>query len=795
MHLEAGNIALNSNIVLNNGNFTATTPGQLTQADNAGVYTGSGSLNINGAGGVQMQQIVGGGEVRLTSTGGRVIVNTPIISLDNVGAVGNVALLAANGAAGVTLNGALAGPGGINVTSSAGNITTGVPRLESTGPVSLNAGGRLDVGTGGIKVTTAANVDLTGTQAVRAIGPVATDGAIITITSEGDVTMNQLASRLSANAPSGAVDIKSKGGNVVLAGELGGPNTGYTNFDVGYQRSLRPDVGRLTISAGKSVETNGLNIDGNDSESAAGNGLQIIAGGRLIVNNQIAVNKGDILLESTGTADTDGVYIGNNVYSRGYDLVTTGSRPTDGATRYINAGKTAYAITIRAAKNIALFDNTNERADFTTETFVARPICADNPVFGCVVVPPPAYAYSLAKIIVSNNAANYSSNELNSLIQPNNFQPFAKLTLVGSLTGIKQPAQTPLRVTDANITLAPMAATPNITNLPGRSPVASEGIMLKLLAYRSSVDVPTYAVSDERCDPYCSFFPNKLEPNIEFRFDNVGALSSPGKVDAVDVSRLRYLGPSPSLPPEVGTDISAITSPPYRIVSDGTLPNQKAPSAIYKSLVDIPVETYVRTPDGYLAKNYDGSLIPDGMVERISGTRLILYDGIVSRSRGRIRSDEGIPVGNTTGNFNAANNTTSSFSQIGGFGTVSAPAIPSQPPPPPPPLAPITPPVSGPSNNVSEQPPLENQFVTTVERETQTSEWIAVDKIAVGMRPAADADLGRSSSLGGSARNVFATRYRIARTTDATLCVPDDIESAPATSASGTVGNDEKRCR
>ena len=90
---------------------------------------------------------------------------------------------------------------------------------------------------------------------------------------------------------------------------------------------------------------------------------------------------------------------------------------------------------------------------------------------------------------------------------------------------------------------------------------------------------------------------------------------------------------------------------------------------------------------------------------------------------------------------------------------------------------------------------MESLTVTTVEREAQTNQSIPVDDIAVGMRPAADADLGRGSSLGGSARNVFATRYRIARTTDATLCVPEDIEPTLGFTASGTVGNDEKRCR
>ena len=785
LHLEAGNIALNANIVLNNGNFTATTPGQLTQADNAGVYTGSASLDINGAGGVQMQRIVSGGNVRLTSTGGRVIVNTPIVSLDNSGAVGNVALLAVNGAAGVTLNGALAGPGGINVTSSAGDITTGAARLESTGLVSLNAGGRLNVGTGGIKVTTAANVDLTGAQDVTATGPVATDGGTITIMSERDVTMNQLASRLSANAPSGAVDIKSKDGNVVLAGELGGPNTGYTNFDAGYQRSLRPDVGKLTVNAGKSVETNGLNLDGNDAFNAKDligndvNGLEIKAGMRIIVNKQVAVNKGDILLQSTGSADTDGIYLGNNVYSRGHDFLSTGSRSTNPAERYINTGKTAYAVAVRAAKNLVLFDNADERVDYNTLSLAQT---------GGAAGKPPVYAYSLAKIIVSNNAANYSGNEANSLVQTNNMKAHPKLVLEGFLSGAQQLPQMPLRIDSKNIVLTELSTTPNNTQRPGRSSVDGQGIALKLLAYRSLNDKQT-ELESQRCNPSPCLV--TARGNTYAFYNEWIGFKSLGTVESVDVSKLFYRGLNSSIQSVTKIDEDSLALYPSYNPDPATAQSSidtQVPNSISRSFVE--TETYIRT------SNLDGSRIfisPDGLSlsERsdpleLQGSRFIFYDGVIQRDRGGGAADTRIPVGNTTGDFTAANNTSSNFAQIGGFGNVSGPTPP--PPPPPPGEITILPPPPPP-------PPVESLTVTTVEREAQTNQSIPVDDIAVGMRPAADADLGRGSSLGGSARNVFATRYRIARTTDATLCVPEDIEPTLGFTASGTVGNDEKRCR
>jgi hypothetical protein len=52
--------------------------------------------------------------------------------------------------------------------------------------------------------------------------------------------------------------------------------------------------------------------------------------------------------------------------------------------------------------------------------------------------------------------------------------------------------------------------------------------------------------------------------------------------------------------------------------------------------------------------------------------------------------------------------------------------------------------------------------------------------IALGRRPAAEADLGRASAGAGAAPNVFRKRYRIAQNRDATLCAPGDVASAEA---------------
>ena len=61
-----------------------------------------------------------------------------------------------------------------------------------------------------------------------------------------------------------------------------------------------------------SVELNGLNLDGNANPTDTTPGLSVTAGRRIISNNEIAVNKGDIELTGGNTQATDGVYLGNS---------------------------------------------------------------------------------------------------------------------------------------------------------------------------------------------------------------------------------------------------------------------------------------------------------------------------------------------------------------------------------------------------------------------------------------------------------------------------------------------------
>ena len=69
------------------------------------------------------------------------------------------------------------------------------------------------------------------------------------------------------------------------------------------------------------MELNGVNADGNANPTDATPGLSVTAGRRIVSNAEIAVNKGDIELNGGNIQATDGVYLGNSVYSRGWDSV------------------------------------------------------------------------------------------------------------------------------------------------------------------------------------------------------------------------------------------------------------------------------------------------------------------------------------------------------------------------------------------------------------------------------------------------------------------------------------------
>lgn len=377
----------------------------------------AGDVWVEGRDGVALNVLTTPGGVLLRSAAGGVSVASGIsgtspapgtsTSLESAAASGSVRVESAGA---VSLAGAKAGAGGIDVggatagsraaafTLSGGSLlSAGNVKVATTGPIAIgslvsSAGGvSLDASTGGMSidapvVTTGAGQPITlvagGNVALNAplksangaIGvtsnagsvtaKVATPGADPT---DGDAIIDAGDSATASNVTvrgrdgvtlggvrgHGSVTLASTAGDVRLLSPLGGKNTGYTNYDLGYQQALRPDVGVLTIDAGRSVELNGLNLDGIANPADVNSvGLHVQAGKIILSNATIAVNKGGIELLGGDADATDGVYLGANVFSRGWDSVGAGGART----------KRGYGITIDG-RVLGLFDNNNDVAD------------------------------------------------------------------------------------------------------------------------------------------------------------------------------------------------------------------------------------------------------------------------------------------------------------------------------------------------------------------------------------------------------------------------------------------------
>lgn len=420
---------------------------QITSAaSNVGLMAG-GTVTATAGQDIALDAVLGDGQVTLTSTGGAVTLRQAVTGVDGASRAQGLHI-EADGA--VTLAGANAGAGGIDIDSTRGAVTLGGSSLYSAGLVRVTGQGDVVLGTGvGISTTGNSPVSLTSRAGSVTVGnggvDASAEGVNVTLRSggAGDINVNgdirTRAGTISLTAPGGAVrvmatyaeedpeagadraanatldagtdaansrivvvaggaaetggvavgemiayngiSLTSTNGDVVLKRGLGGDardgdgkylNTGYVNYADGYNGNVgfRPTVGRLVITAGRSVELNGLNLDGNASATDITNaGLSVTAGRHIVSNNEIAVNKGDIVLSSLGSGDTDGVYLGNSVYSRGYDTVTDGVRE-----------KIGYGIRI-SGRVLGLFDNTAEMArlpvDVYTLTVQSEPVMVD----------------------------------------------------------------------------------------------------------------------------------------------------------------------------------------------------------------------------------------------------------------------------------------------------------------------------------------------------------------------------------------------------------------------------------
>ncbi|HVL58761.1 MAG TPA: hypothetical protein VM491_19860, partial [Burkholderiaceae bacterium] len=553
-----------------------------------------------------------------------------------VNASGPVALA---GDSGIRARGAA---GTVSITSGAGDVTTSLGAIVAEASVQLASGARLVIGRGGIQVTaTGANAMLSGRQGVQLDGDAETAAGLIQVSSD-DGSVAQLVSpagnddnstlhagrdparsRIVVDAQQDVtlgeliaqqeIVVTSAAGNVVLARGLGGEATGYDRFDAGYLENVqqRPNVGRLEITASQgSVELNGLNLDGNPAPTDTRPGLAVTAAQRIISNEQIAVNKGDIELRSTRGQGTDGVYLGHNVYSRGWDSVGANGQRGGGDDQ-----KIGYAIRIDGAR-LALFANRSTEVASVPSGNLVFPVGGEPGSSlrnsGEATDPPK----DISKIIIGNNTANYRDAPNQSVLVPvTTAQPPRIELSVGELAGLQMPGGTPrpLRVdeTIAN-TGAAVPGQPSLVNLSQvGNTFGTQGIGLKLLAFLSAPDSTTRVINSE---PHAGGF------NAPF----IDALALEPPVDLPrEFSRTVPLVPldAASLPLTATPVAHRID---YRVVDD------PADNAVTVTILSVtPLAAVPGTPAAYLVpgpSEGSGVIITSGLVTQVQFRNYALHD-------------------------------------------------------------------------------------------------------------------------------------------------------------------------
>ncbi|MBC7992105.1 MAG: filamentous hemagglutinin N-terminal domain-containing protein, partial [Rhizobacter sp.] len=424
----AGNVSSGGALV-STGAVGVTAAGSVgTSGSRISVDAAAANINLAGAQGVNAASLFSTGSVTLAASAGGVDVSQALsggagtVSAATTARPSGVAITARDA---IVLNGAAVGSAGLTADSSAGAVTVNTGSIFSQGAVSLSGqgtvtladgvaidtqgngshvtltsrGAGLTIGTGGVRANGNANLGLAARNDIALNGDLQTQAGSITVVSSNGAVTAQVANSdtpvagdavidagasttLSRINVSGAgrvflgemrayrdITVSSSAGNVILRRGLGGTvaTTGYANFAQGYQDALRPDVGRLVIDApAGSVELNGLNLDGNTVPTDTTPGLSITAGRRIVSNEQIAVNKGDVVLAAGTTQATDGVYLGSNVYSRGWDSVGA-----DGLRGTADDRKLAYGIQI-SGRVLGLFDNNDEFATLPSGTSQVR---------------------------------------------------------------------------------------------------------------------------------------------------------------------------------------------------------------------------------------------------------------------------------------------------------------------------------------------------------------------------------------------------------------------------------------
>jgi len=367
----AGGVTVSKPIAANTGAVNASTIARPTTI----AITARDAIDLAGG-------IAGTGGISVDSSAGSVTLRDSSLFSQGpvtIGAGGAVSLLAGAGIATTT------NTGSVSLTSRGGTLTIGNGGIRADGDVnlSLTSQGALTVnsdiqthaGTIALDSTQGTVNVLASSTGIDAAQNATLDAgangtnSVITVHAAGDVNLGEMIAynRVQLTSDTGNVVLKrGLGGNA--SGSFGGNtvllNTGYVDYARGYLAQYRPNVGRMVINALQgSVELNGLNLDGNANPTDTAPGLSVTAGRRIVSNNEIAVNKGDIELTGGNTQATDGVYLGSSVYSRGWDSVGA-----DGVRGGTDDQKTGYGIRI-GGKVLGLFDNTVEMAQLPVETY------------------------------------------------------------------------------------------------------------------------------------------------------------------------------------------------------------------------------------------------------------------------------------------------------------------------------------------------------------------------------------------------------------------------------------------
>ena len=781
--------------------LTVHTPGGVTLG---GAALGVGGLRVEGkeAGDAALQLAFADGAAGVYSAGA--------ITIESAGDI--------------TLGGAgLSSAGELGLRSRGGSIDTGSGLVNAGGSAMLHASSRLLVGAGGVSAGSNVTLQADG-QGVKALGRIGTLGGAINVVSLGsaaDVVLNDIST--AGRSASGSLTVRSQR-DIELNTELGGRDSGYGE-QLGYSAALRPLVGQVGLAAGRDVLLSGLNLDGTTLPHKAAVALKVVAGHRIVSNRPIATNKGSIQLSSNGTAPLSGVYLGDSVYSRGFDA--------DGTSEH----KVGYSITIDGGSGaVVLFDHTSEFA------WVPMQLGSSS-------------AKAIGKIIVGNNVVNYVGRnsglavEANAAISASLF-----VNVLGSLYAADNPNGQALTLANMPTQLLALDHARSVSSYQSLSlqPITSvaDGIALKVQTFtgpaqwsqESSAPVPVDAT-------YLSRFP--CNPATFAGCSIPARLTTTGQWDGAQTTlagstSIRYVastiinGGSGTTDP--GLYAYQQREPGYLVYGNVTASNVRRnfytlfvenlrigddsynpTTGVTYALQGRVVQTrYVPTPQMLV---YPGLLSTEWVASTFNATSPLGTSGGAQTNLGESGASNpgfqavgnfgavqpgsvGAAVGSNPGSVTlgsvpagsigagAANGSIGavSFGSLGGgtagagngngagtgvvFGGLGTGATSSA----------ITngfvlPPAGVPGSSEGGGESNGSLVLRPVELSLSELQATLDELLAIGSRPAAQADLGRGGASSGSATNVFRKRYPIAHTLDDSVCGGADLQ---ATSAGAT---------